>query len=158
MLRSISFRSVALAALTGAMLALSPAAMAESHGGGGSGFHGGGGFHDGYHGYGGRGWGWGGGSVFIGGFGGWPYYGYPYYGYDPYYYGYPPPVAYAPPVTYYGAPAATAPQAVAQAPAATSVDRSYCRQFQGTVMIDGKAQPSSGTACRQPDGTWRVVP
>ena len=32
-----------------------------------------------------------------------------------------------------------------------------CREFQETVMIDGKAQRAYGTACRQPDGTWKRV-
>ena len=26
----------------------------------------------------------------------------------------------------------------------------------GTVTIDGKQQKSYGTACRQPDGSWKV--
>ncbi len=33
----------------------------------------------------------------------------------------------------------------------------YCRDYQTTVTIDGKQERASGTACRQPDGTWRVV-
>jgi surface antigen len=34
---------------------------------------------------------------------------------------------------------------------------SYCREFQQTVNIGGKTEQAFGTACRQPDGTWRVV-
>jgi surface antigen len=31
-----------------------------------------------------------------------------------------------------------------------------CRQFQQTAMITGKSQQAYGTACRQPDGTWKL--
>lgn len=33
----------------------------------------------------------------------------------------------------------------------------YCREFQQTVSIGGKAESAYGTACRQPDGTWKVI-
>jgi surface antigen len=33
----------------------------------------------------------------------------------------------------------------------------YCREYQQTVTIDGKKENSYGTACRQPDGSWRIV-
>ncbi len=33
----------------------------------------------------------------------------------------------------------------------------YCREFQTTVVIDGQEQNAYGTACRQPDGVWKVV-
>jgi surface antigen len=33
----------------------------------------------------------------------------------------------------------------------------YCREFQQTVMIGGENQQAYGKACRQPDGSWRVV-
>ena len=33
----------------------------------------------------------------------------------------------------------------------------YCREFQQTVTIDGKTESAYGTACRQPDGSWKVV-
>jgi surface antigen len=33
----------------------------------------------------------------------------------------------------------------------------YCRQYQTTVVIDGRAETAVGTACRQPDGTWRMT-
>lgn len=32
----------------------------------------------------------------------------------------------------------------------------YCREFQQTVTIDNKTQQAYGTACRQPDGTWKI--
>lgn len=33
----------------------------------------------------------------------------------------------------------------------------YCREFQQTVQVGGRSQQAYGTACRQPDGSWRVV-
>ncbi|KJS45883.1 MAG: membrane protein [Rhodospirillaceae bacterium BRH_c57] len=34
---------------------------------------------------------------------------------------------------------------------------SYCREYRTTVTIDGRREEALGTACQQPDGTWRVV-
>jgi surface antigen len=34
---------------------------------------------------------------------------------------------------------------------------SYCREYETAVVIDGRTETATGTACRQPDGTWRVV-
>jgi surface antigen len=33
----------------------------------------------------------------------------------------------------------------------------YCREYQQTVYIGGERQQAYGTACRQPDGTWKIV-
>jgi len=33
----------------------------------------------------------------------------------------------------------------------------YCREFQETVIVGGQEQAAYGTACRQPDGQWRIV-
>ncbi len=33
----------------------------------------------------------------------------------------------------------------------------YCREYQQAVTIDGKQQQSYGTACRQADGSWKIV-
>lgn len=33
----------------------------------------------------------------------------------------------------------------------------YCREYQQTVIIGGQAQDAYGKACRQPDGSWRIV-
>jgi len=33
----------------------------------------------------------------------------------------------------------------------------YCREFQQTITVGGETQTAYGTACRQPDGTWRIV-
>jgi surface antigen len=32
-----------------------------------------------------------------------------------------------------------------------------CREYATSVVIDGKTQTAHGTACREPDGTWRIV-
>lgn len=32
-----------------------------------------------------------------------------------------------------------------------------CREFQQTVTIGGKTESAYGTACRQPDGSWKIV-
>jgi surface antigen len=36
-------------------------------------------------------------------------------------------------------------------------DGTPCREFSQTIVIDGRQEQGRGTACRQPDGTWRVV-
>ena len=33
----------------------------------------------------------------------------------------------------------------------------YCREYQQTIIIDGEPHQGHGTACRQSDGTWRIV-
>ena len=33
----------------------------------------------------------------------------------------------------------------------------YCREYQQWVTIGGEQRSSYGTACRQPDGSWRIV-
>jgi hypothetical protein len=87
--------------------------------------------------------------VFVGvGFGGGYYPGYyPGY-YAPGYYYPPTPVAYGPPPpVYYAAP----PAALANQTSPTFVDGygRTCRNFQSAT--------NTGTACLQPDGTWRTV-
>ncbi|MEE8139357.1 MAG: RT0821/Lpp0805 family surface protein [Alphaproteobacteria bacterium] len=32
-----------------------------------------------------------------------------------------------------------------------------CREFQQTVTIDDRTERAYGTACRQPDGSWKIV-
>jgi len=78
-----------------------------------------------------------------------PYYYYPpsYY-YGPRYYYPPPPVVYAPPpVTY-------APPAPAAAPA---ISQEHCREYQAPAVVGGEPGNTYGTACLQPDGSWRIV-
>ena len=33
----------------------------------------------------------------------------------------------------------------------------YCRDYKATVDIEGKQEKATGRACRQSDGTWRIV-
>lgn len=33
----------------------------------------------------------------------------------------------------------------------------YCREFQTRIRVAGKWRQGYGTACRQPDGTWKIV-
>jgi len=36
-------------------------------------------------------------------------------------------------------------------------DGQYCREFEQTVYADGKEQVATGRACREPDGSWKIV-
>ncbi|MEK9724160.1 MAG: RT0821/Lpp0805 family surface protein [Rhodospirillaceae bacterium] len=36
-------------------------------------------------------------------------------------------------------------------------DGQYCREFEQTVYVDGKEQAATGRACRETDGTWKIV-
>ena len=114
--------------------------------------------------------------VFVGvGFGfpiGFPGYYYPPYPY-PYYYPppvyYPPPAYYSPPSSYQPpaprAPAGYTPSETAQPPPITYTPRRpwtdasgrQCREYQTTRDIQGRATKVFGTACRDPDGQWRIV-
>ncbi len=33
----------------------------------------------------------------------------------------------------------------------------YCREYQTTVTVGGKQEEAYGTACQQPDGSWKIV-
>ncbi len=33
----------------------------------------------------------------------------------------------------------------------------YCREFQQTVTVGGNTESAYGTACRQSDGTWKII-
>lgn len=39
----------------------------------------------------------------------------------------------------------------------TAADGSYCREYQQTITVGGKREQGYGTACRQRDGSWKVV-
>ncbi|HWB49018.1 MAG TPA: hypothetical protein VG651_07900 [Stellaceae bacterium] len=107
------------------------------------------------------------GAPFPGFYGPGPYWGYapPYYPPAPAYYP-PPPPAYsayaptapaAPTATVTGAPAAGAAAIPAitytRKPAFTNAAGQTCREYQTT----SGSQQVFGTACRQPDGQWRVT-
>ncbi len=36
-------------------------------------------------------------------------------------------------------------------------DGAYCREFQQNIVVGGQTQRGYGTACREPDGSWRIV-
>jgi surface antigen len=36
-------------------------------------------------------------------------------------------------------------------------DGTYCREFQQTITVGGQTQDAYGRACRQPDGSWKIV-
>lgn len=38
-----------------------------------------------------------------------------------------------------------------------TADNTQCRDYKSTIVIDGRARTGVGTACRQADGTWRIV-
>ena len=42
-------------------------------------------------------------------------------------------------------------------PAYTNDTGQYCREYQQTVIVGGEEQQAYGTACRQPDGAWKIV-
>lgn len=69
-----------------------------------------------------------------------------------------PPVVYAPPpppqVVY--APQVVAPPIMAT-PGPVVSNSPYCREYQSTTMVGGQSAYSYGTACQQPDGSWRIV-
>ena len=39
----------------------------------------------------------------------------------------------------------------------TNAGGDYCREYQQSITIDGRTERAYGTACRQPDGSWRIV-
>jgi surface antigen len=38
-----------------------------------------------------------------------------------------------------------------------SATGAYCREYQTSVVVGGKRQSAYGTACQQPDGSWKVI-
>ncbi len=43
-------------------------------------------------------------------------------------------------------------------PAYQNAQGEYCREYQQEVTISGKSESAYGTACRNPDGSWRFIP
>lgn len=39
----------------------------------------------------------------------------------------------------------------------TNSNGQLCRDYSHTIFVDGRAEQATGTACRQSDGTWRLV-
>lgn len=60
-------------------------------------------------------------------------------------------------------PPGTAAQAVpvtppsATPPQSASVQTEPCREYDTEITVEGRRQAMRGTACRQPDGRWRVI-
>lgn len=42
-------------------------------------------------------------------------------------------------------------------PAYQSSSGQYCREYQQQITVGGKTESAHGTACRQPDGSWKIV-
>ena len=42
-------------------------------------------------------------------------------------------------------------------PAYESSSGQYCREYQQTIVVGGQTENAYGTACRQADGTWKIV-
>ena len=42
-------------------------------------------------------------------------------------------------------------------PAVRSAGGEYCRDYEHEIKVDGRTEVVQGTACRKPDGTWRVI-
>ena len=38
-----------------------------------------------------------------------------------------------------------------------TAENNACREFESSVVIDGQEETAIGQACRQPDGSWRIV-
>ena len=36
-------------------------------------------------------------------------------------------------------------------------DGAYCREFSQTISVGGRTEEAYGTACRQPDGSWKIA-
>lgn len=39
----------------------------------------------------------------------------------------------------------------------STAEQQPCREYQTTVVIDGREESAYGTACRQPDGSWQIA-
>ena len=68
----------------------------------------------------------------------------------------PPQNIYAPPPSAYGYGQAPV-QAVPYSDVYQTQVGQYCREYQSQVNVGGRMQYGYGTACQQPDGSWRVV-
>lgn len=70
----------------------------------------------------------------------------------------PPNIYYPPPAVVYPPPPPDVVYVVPNAPAEVQrADRAYCREYTTQTTIAGKRQQTYGTACRQPDGSWRII-
>ena len=42
-------------------------------------------------------------------------------------------------------------------PAVKADTGEYCREYAQTIQVGGKREKAYGKACRQPDGTWKII-
>jgi surface antigen len=42
-------------------------------------------------------------------------------------------------------------------PARQTNEGTYCREYQQTITVGGRTEEAYGEACRQPDGTWKII-
>jgi surface antigen len=42
-------------------------------------------------------------------------------------------------------------------PSYQNASGSYCREYEQTITVDGRTETAHGTACRQSDGSWKIV-
>ena len=42
-------------------------------------------------------------------------------------------------------------------PARQTAQGVYCREYQQTITVGGRTEEAYGEACRQPDGTWKII-
>jgi surface antigen len=69
----------------------------------------------------------------------------------------PPPPPPGRPVVWTNSEGSAPAAAPAARPGGDAGPGAECREYQLTVTIAGRPQPAWGTACRQPDGSWRIV-
>ena len=83
-------------------------------------------------------------------------FGLPLFAYNPPVYYAPPPVHpyRPPPVVYAPSPGLSA---TPTGPMYLGRSGTYCREFQTSGLVGGRMEQLYGTACQQPDGSWRVV-
>ena len=66
-------------------------------------------------------------------------------------------MVYVNPPPVYAPPPSVAYQTVQPVPGGPLASNQQCREYQSTAVVNGQAVPSYGTACLQPDGSWRIV-
>lgn len=38
-----------------------------------------------------------------------------------------------------------------------TAEGAYCREYETTIYVDGRDETAVGRACRQPDGSWKII-
>jgi hypothetical protein len=69
----------------------------------------------------------------------------------------PPPPGYAPPPPPGYAPPPPPPAGYAPPAPPPGASTANCRPYESQTVIGGQPQTIHGTACQQPDGTWRIM-